>query len=87
MPYELNVAEVKLLVELARNAVKEYLKTGECIKAPESTPEKLFEKYGVFVTISKLKNGEKQLLRGTFRGFNTLTCLEIFLNRVSCKFN
>ena len=61
MPYELNAAEGKLLVELARNAVKEYLKTGECIKAPESTPEKLFEKYGVFVTISKLKNGEKQL--------------------------
>ena len=61
MPYELNAAEGKLLVELARNAVKEYLKTGKCIKAPESTPKKLFEKRGVFVTISKLKNGQKQL--------------------------
>jgi len=61
LPYELNAAEGKLLVELARNAVKEYLKTGKCIKAPESTPKKLFEKRGVFVTISKLKNGEKQL--------------------------
>ena len=61
MPYELNAAEGKLLVELARNAVKEYLKTGECIKAPESIPKKLFEKCGVFVTINKLKNGEKQL--------------------------
>jgi len=61
LPYELNAAEGKLLVELARNAVKEYLKTGKCIEAPESTPKKLFEKCGVFVTISKLKNGEKQL--------------------------
>lgn len=61
MPYELNAAEGKLLVELARNTVKEYLKTGKCIEAPESTPKKLFEKCGVFVTISKLKNGEKQL--------------------------
>jgi uncharacterized protein (TIGR00296 family) len=61
LPYELSDAEGKFLVELARNAVKEYLKTGKCIKAPESTPKKLFEKCGVFVTISKLKNGEKQL--------------------------
>ena len=61
MPYELNAAEGKFLVDVARNAVREYLKTGECIEAPESTAKKLFEKCGVFVTINKLKNGEKQL--------------------------
>jgi len=37
------------------------LKTGKHIKAPENTPKKLFEQCGVFVTINKIKNGEKQL--------------------------
>jgi uncharacterized protein (TIGR00296 family) len=61
LPYELSEDEGKFLVELARNAVREYLKTDKVIKPPENTPTKLFEKCGVFVTISKLKNGEKQL--------------------------
>ena len=61
MPFELNLNEGKLLVELARNAVKQYLATGKHVGVPEKTPKKLFEQCGVFVTINKLKNGEKQL--------------------------
>ena len=61
MSFELSLEEGKFLIQLARNAVKEYLKTGKTVKPPESTPKKLFEHCGVFVTINSLKKGEKQL--------------------------
>jgi len=61
VPFELSREEGKFLIHLARNAVKTYLETGKTVKAPESTPEKLFKRCGVFVTINTLKNGEKKL--------------------------
>ena len=61
MSFELNSDEGKFLVELARNAVKEYLKTGNHIPPPENTPKKMLKECGVFVTINKLAHGEKQL--------------------------
>ena len=61
MPFELSLQEGKFIVNLARSAVKTYLETGRTVKAPENTPEKLFERCGVFVTINSLKNGEKKL--------------------------
>jgi uncharacterized protein (TIGR00296 family) len=61
LSFELNSDEGKFLVELARNAVKEYLKTGTQILPPENTPKKMFKECGVFVTINKLAHGEKQL--------------------------
>jgi len=53
--------EGKFLIELARNAVKEYLKTRRHITTPENTHKKMLEECGVFVTINKLVHGEKQL--------------------------
>ena len=61
MPFELSLDEGKFLIELARNTVKNYLEKGETIKPPKETPEKLFEKCGVFVTINSVKNGGKEL--------------------------
>jgi uncharacterized protein (TIGR00296 family) len=61
VPFTLNLEEGKFLVQLARNAVKDYLKTGKHVKAPQNTPKKFFEHCGVFVTINKVKQGEKQL--------------------------
>jgi uncharacterized protein (TIGR00296 family) len=61
VPFELSLEEGKFLIHLARNAVKTYLEKGKTVKAPENTPKKLFERCGVFVTISTLKNGEKRL--------------------------
>ncbi len=61
MSFELSLEEGKFLVELARNAVKEYLKTGKHIAPPCDTPKKLFECCGVFVTINKVERGELQL--------------------------
>ncbi len=61
MSFELSLYEGKFLVELARTAVKKYLKTRKHISPPENTPKKLFESCGVFVTINKLVNGEPQL--------------------------
>ena len=61
MTFELSLEEGKFLVRLARNAVKEYLATRRTVKAPANTPEKLFERCGVFVTINRLEGGEKRL--------------------------
>ncbi len=61
MQFTLSLDEGKILVKLARNAVKEYLETNRHITAPQNTPKKLFEQNGVFVTINKIKNGKKQL--------------------------
>jgi uncharacterized protein (TIGR00296 family) len=61
LPFELSLEEGKFLIQLARNAVKEYLATGKTVKTPENTSKQLFEHCGVFVTINSLKNGEKTL--------------------------
>ena len=61
MSFRLSLEEGKLLVELARKAVEEYLKTRKCIRIPENVSKKLLQHCGVFVTINSIKNGEKQL--------------------------
>jgi uncharacterized protein len=59
--FQLSDDEGKFLINLARNTVKTYLETGKTIKPPKDTPKKLFEKCGVFVTISTLRKGKKDL--------------------------
>ncbi len=61
MPFELTDEEGKFLVTLARNTVETYLKTGKAPEPPKNTPEKFFEKCGVFVTINTVQGGEKGL--------------------------
>lgn len=61
MPFQINQQEGKALVQLARNAVEEYLKTREHIKVPGDISEKLLQPCGVFVTINKIRDGEKEL--------------------------
>jgi len=61
LSFELDMDEGKFLIEIARNTVKQYLQTKKQLTPPENTPKKLFEPCGVFVTINKIKNGEKQL--------------------------
>ena len=61
LPFTLNLDEGRYLVELVRNAVKAYLIAGKLVAPPTATPGKLFEQCGVFVTIYKMQNGEKQL--------------------------
>ena len=61
MSFELSLEEGKFLISLARNTVKDYLENEETPKPPKDTPKKLFEHCGVFVTISKVRNGEKEL--------------------------
>jgi len=61
MSFELSLDEGKLLINLARNSVKEYLENRESLKPPENTPTKLFQHCGVFVTINSLRHGEKEL--------------------------
>jgi uncharacterized protein (TIGR00296 family) len=61
LTFELSLEEGKFLVNLARTTVTEYLETGKIIKPPSNTPKKLYECCGVFVTISYLNRGEKEL--------------------------
>lgn len=61
MSFELSQDEGVFLVQVARKAVVEYLKTRKHIKIPENTPEKLLKPCGVFVTINTFENGEKEL--------------------------
>jgi uncharacterized protein (TIGR00296 family) len=61
LSFELSLEEGKLLVELARKAVKEYLQNRRRISVPSDISEKLLQPCGVFVTIDTLTNGEKEL--------------------------
>jgi uncharacterized protein (TIGR00296 family) len=61
LPFQLNQQEGKILIQLARKAVEEYLKTRKHIRVPENISEKLLQLCGVFVTINKIRNGEKEL--------------------------
>jgi len=61
MSFQLSLEEGKFLIELARKALEEYLKTRKHINIPEDIPEKLLQLCGVFVTINSVKHGEKEL--------------------------
>ncbi|MEM3536427.1 MAG: TIGR00296 family protein [Candidatus Bathyarchaeia archaeon] len=59
--FQLSLEEGKILVELARKSVEEYLKSKRRISVPENIPKKLLQPCGVFVTINNVQNGEKEL--------------------------
>lgn len=61
MSFDLSLEEGRLLVELARKAVEEYLKNRKRIRPPENIPEKLMQPRGVFVTINSVEGEEKEL--------------------------
>ncbi|MEM1606860.1 MAG: TIGR00296 family protein [Candidatus Bathyarchaeia archaeon] len=61
MVFDLTDEDGELLVKLARRAVEENLKDGRIISPPESIPQRLLEKRGVFVTINSVMEGEKSL--------------------------
>jgi len=61
LSFKLTLKEGKFLVELARRAVEENLKSRKKISVPESIPKKLLQPCGVFVTINSIKNGKKEL--------------------------
>lgn len=61
MVFNLTDEEGKFLIQLARQTVQTFLDTGEKNKPPKTTPKKLFENCGVFVTINTLIDGRKEL--------------------------
>ncbi|WP_457752704.1 TIGR00296 family protein [Thermococcus sp.] len=54
----------EFLVKLARRAIEEYLKSGKIIKPSKDTPEELWEKMGVFVTLNRHGVPKQAALRG-----------------------
>ena len=58
----LNLEEGRMLVHLARLAAASYIESNTIIKPPQDTPEKLFRKSGVFVTLNATKPAHE--LRG-----------------------
>jgi uncharacterized protein (TIGR00296 family) len=61
MTFQLTLEEGKFLVELARQTVTEYLKSGKIAQVPDDVSSKLMEPCGVFVTLNKIIEGEKRL--------------------------
>jgi len=61
MVFQLTLEEGRFLVRLARKAVEEYLKNGKIIAGPKDVSSKLMKKCGVFVTLSSLDQGRKEL--------------------------
>jgi len=61
LSFDLSGEEGKTLVQLARRAVEERLKSGKVIDVPKDFPDKLLQRCGVFVTINTFKSGEKEL--------------------------
>jgi uncharacterized protein (TIGR00296 family) len=61
MEFKISQDEGTFLVNLARKAVEEYLKTRRHVKVPEGTSKNLLRPCGVFVTINTLESGEKEL--------------------------
>ncbi len=59
--FDLTQQEGEFLIKLARSTVSEYLGTGKCLSPPGNITEKMKQKCGVFVTISSLRHGEKEL--------------------------
>jgi len=60
--FDLTTEDGKYLVQLARNTITAFLKSGKMPPVPSDAPKKLNEKCGVFVTLNSVKNGHE--LRG-----------------------
>ena len=80
MAFELSDEDGKFLVELARKSVTEFLETTKRIRPPQNTPERLFERCGVFVTINKLVKGEQQLRGCIGYPYNTSPLVEAVID-------
>ncbi len=61
MTFQLTLEEGKFLVELARQTVTDYLKSGKVAQVPDDVSSKLMEPCGVFVTLNTVIKGKKQL--------------------------
>ena len=61
MTFHLTPEEGEFLVNLARQTVTQYLKSGKVVQAPEDLSSELMEPCGVFVTLNTLIKGEKRL--------------------------
>jgi len=61
MQFQLTLEEGTFLVKLARRAVENYLKNGKVLTSPANVSPKLKERCGVFVTINKASQEQKEL--------------------------
>ncbi|MDR2720543.1 MAG: TIGR00296 family protein [Nitrososphaerota archaeon] len=64
MSFELTMEDGKFLIKLARDTVETFLEVGQTLKTPKDTPQRLYGKYGVFVTINTLSKEGERALRG-----------------------
>ncbi len=61
MNFQLNPSDGIFLVKLARETVKEYLKTRKILEIPEGVSPVFLKKSGVFVTLNSFFEGSKRL--------------------------
>ena len=55
MTFTLSLDDGTFLVKLARRAIVHFFETSEIMVPPKNSPEKLYEKCGVFVTLNKVR--------------------------------
>ena len=71
-PNEISIIDGVFLVKLARKAIEAYLRSGEVIKPPPNTPEKLFRLGMSFVTILEYPSNELRGCIGYTQAFEPL---------------
>jgi len=70
-------------VELAKNTIEKYVKSGNKISIPDNIPDEMKEKAGVFVSIKK--HGELRGCIGTFIGTRNNIAEEIIENAIAAS--
>lgn len=76
-------------VKLAKKSIETYLKTGKVMDVPDDLPKEMYKrKAGVFVTLWKRENGQKQLRGciGTYSPTKPNIAQEIIENSLSAAF-
>jgi len=61
LTFQLTLEEGKFLVNVARQTVTTYLKSGRTLQVPKDVSSKFMEPSGVFVTLNIIHNNSKQL--------------------------
>lgn len=69
------------LVQLAREAIKEYLKSGEVLKTPDGLSDEMKESHGVFVSLKM--HGMLRGCIGTFEPSTSCVAEEVIHNAIS----
>ena len=82
--FDLTEEEGKFLIKLARNTAEAFLEKRQTLKPHKDTPQKLYVKCGVFVTINSFNRGEKTLRGCIGYPYPTNSLVEAVIDSAIC---